>query len=124
MELPDNLSVVMQNASQYFVYKGATIPVFQREKIVDLMNPGVSPVDYIVKASEVLYGIREQLDDEGNEIAAQLANLAYLNGWHDMNIRGPEIVKAIKRNLGEEIPGEDIESKEEYLEPIQEEPIL
>jgi hypothetical protein len=102
MELPNDIPTVMQNAGRYFMEHGNDIPEFQRNRIVELMGPGVSPVDYIVRLAETLYAVSDELDVEGKEIAAQAANLAAINGWHNMSERGLKIVNAIKRKKGEE----------------------
>lgn len=123
MELSSNLTTVMTNAGRYFMLKGNDIPAFQREKIAILMGPGVSPVDYIVKASEYLYAVAGELDNEGREIAAELANMASLNGWHEMTVRGNQMVMALRRANGEEVSqpeADDPHPKEEYLEPLGE----
>ena len=88
MELPTQLAEVMHNASRYFFEHGHEIPEYQRDRLVAVMGPGVSPVDFIVRVSEALYAVADELSSEGQEVAAQAANLAAMNGWHGMTERG------------------------------------
>lgn len=124
MELPNDIPSVMQNISTYFMLHGAEIPLFQREKIIDLMGPGISPVDFIVRVAEALYAVSDQLDAQGREVAAQAAYLASINGWHGMTDRGNLIVNSLRKQNGEEVaefeqpkPLDDMVAPQETNEP-------
>ena len=77
----------------------------QLEKLVD--SP--SPVDAIARTAELLYARRDELDDNGRTLVAQLASFAAVNAWHDMalNNRGGLIAQAMNRDMGgKAIPGQ------------------
>lgn len=117
MELPNDISTVMQNAARYFMMHGETIPEFQRNKIINMMGPGTSPVDFVVNVAEALYAVKEYLDISGKELMAQTANLAAMNGWHDMTTRGTAMVNVARKDVGETVPDmPDPEIKKEFIE--------
>lgn len=69
----------------------------------------VSPVDRIVNTAEVLYANAAAITDatakaNAQTLSAQCAAFAAQNGWHGMDTRGPGIIAAIRRNLGETAP--------------------
>lgn len=109
MKLVTNIPDVMENAARYFMLHGAEIPEYQRQKIIEVMGPGISPVDFVVRLAEALYAVSDSLDTEGRTLAAQAANLAAINGWHGMAIRGNQIVNALRRMEGEEVAQLDSE---------------
>ncbi len=90
---------------RYLVHAEDALPssTFARlEKLAD--SP--SAVDAVAGTAELLYARRDQLDDEGRTIVAQLASFAAINGWYQLSIgnRGGLIRQAMLRDMGEE-PG-------------------
>lgn len=84
----------------------------------------LSPVDRIVKSGEALYAVLTDLTIAGKELCAGLISLASPQGWHGLaeDNRGLRMVKACRRELGEESPTgswpdpeSDPEPKAEYL---------
>ena len=90
---------------RYLVHAEDQLPDDTFARLEEL-NDSPSPVDTIVRSAELLYARRDQLDDEGFTITAQLASFAAANGWHGMatDNRGGLIAQAMRRELGEE-PG-------------------
>jgi hypothetical protein len=123
MELPTDIPTIMQNAGKYFMTKGNEIPEYQRNRLVEVFGPGTSPVDFIVRLAESLYAVADELDDEGRVLAAQAANLAAMNGWHEMSNRGAMMVNALRRRNGETTSQpveDDPEPLESELETVEE----
>ncbi len=121
MELPIEITTVMSNIMRYFMMHGQELPNYQREKIIALMGPGTSPVDFVVKSSEYLYAVAADLSPEGQEVAAQTAFLAAVNGWHGMTTRGQQMVNYYRREAGETVtqdPDNDAPILMEYAEPL------
>jgi len=68
-----------------------------------------SPVDVIVGSADLLYARRDELDDEGRTVVAQLASFAAANSWHGMGDgnRGGLIAQAMRRDMGQKAePGQ------------------
>ena len=85
----------------YLVYAEGKLPddTFTRlEALVD--SP--SGVDAVCKVAELLYARRDQLDEEGRTVVAQLAAFAATNFWHGMGEgnRGGLIAQAMMRDNG------------------------
>jgi hypothetical protein len=69
----------------------------------------VSPVDTIVSVAECLYAGQSLFTDSTAQAAArtlagQCAAFAAQYAWHGMDVRGPGIVSAMRRDLGEAAP--------------------
>jgi len=69
----------------------------------------VSPVDSIVSVAECLYANQAAMADAAARAAAQTlcgqcAAFAAQYGWHGMDLRGPGMVAAMRRELGEADP--------------------
>lgn len=66
----------------------------------------VSPVEKIVDTGELLYAIRDTLDEDGLTLAGQAIEFATRNGWHGLGTdnRGQRMVDALRRQLGEPHP--------------------
>lgn len=85
---------------QYLAHAEGKLPddTFEQfEKLAD--SP--SPVDQIVRCADLLYARRDELDDEGRTVAAQLAAFAATNFWHAMGEgnRGGLIAQALMRDV-------------------------
>ncbi len=66
----------------------------------------VSPVDSIVSTAECLYANQAAISDAPTKAAAQTlcaqcAAFAAQYGWHGMDTRGPLLIAAMRRDLGE-----------------------
>lgn len=68
-----------------------------------------SPVDMIVSVAECLYANQSKITDAATRasaqtLAGQCAAFAAQYAWHGMDVRGPGIVSAMRRDLGEAAP--------------------
>lgn len=86
---------------QYLVYADGKLPEATYTRFEELTD-SPSPVDQIVRSTELLYAKREELDDEGRTLVAQLAGFAAVNAWHGMadGNRGGLIAQAMRRDMG------------------------
>jgi hypothetical protein len=69
----------------------------------------VSPVDAVVQVAEHLYANQAAITDPtaraaAQTLCAQCAALAAQFGWHGMGARGPGLIAAMRRELGEPPP--------------------
>jgi hypothetical protein len=112
---------------------GDNLPVSTPEQLATEIAGAVdeaSPVDAIMRAGEALYAHLGSLTIAGKQLLRDLISLATTFGWHGLatDQRGLRIVKAARRELGEESPSgswpdpsEDPAPLERYLETEEEE---
>lgn len=88
----------------YFYANRGSIPGELADRIEPLLGPTRSPVDAVVKVSELVFANKEVpgIPDELKELAASSALLAEAHGFHAMDegSRGTKIAGAILRESG------------------------
>lgn len=106
MEFPDNIEALGKASQNFIMLHGASLPEAVRDQVIAALGAS-SPVDRIVKTAEALYAARDDLNDEGKTLVAQLVSFAAMQGWHGLSVdnRGGRIVQAMRRDLGEKAPG-------------------
>lgn len=95
-----DLTVALQ---RFTVLSGAALPEHTREQLIEFSGHP-SPVDRVVNVAEALYAARDELTNEGRDMAAQLAQFAAVNGWHGMTERGAAMAAVLQRDAGHEPP--------------------
>lgn len=129
MSLPffTDLPGIAAELQRFLITHAAALPEAARENLITF-GGHPSPVDRIVKSAEALYAVRDELPEAALDMAAQLAQFAALNGWHEMSARGMAIAAALQRQAGHEPPGgtswpdpaDDPEPSSEFIPPAPE----
>jgi hypothetical protein len=88
---------------RYLVHAEGQLPELTFKRLEALFD-SPSNVDQVCRGAELLYAHRDELDDEGRKIVAQLASFAATNFWHGMadKNRGGRIAQAMMRDSGGE----------------------
>ena len=100
------------------------MPASTPEKLAEELTAAaaeVSPVDAIMRAGEAMYAHLDKLTIAGKELLVGLVSIATTFGWHGLSgpeQRGMGILKAARRELGEEPPAGSWPSAEEDPAPL------
>lgn len=132
IQFATDLVDLMTGLQRFMMTGAASLPEHTREALLEAAGHP-SPVDRVVNSAEALYAAKGDLDKEGRDTAARLAQFAAVNGWHGMGARGLQIAQAMQRIGGYAAPEgtswpaaeDDPEPLERFLEtPETEEAIL
>lgn len=96
----------MQALREFQIDPPASTPPALRAEL-DAAVAQMSPVDAIMGAAEAMYANSGELTVAGRRLAVGLFSLATTFGWHGLSDpagRGMGIIKAFRRDLGEESP--------------------
>lgn len=131
-------------AIQEFLFdRDAALPIEVRDQLKELVGPATSPVDAVVRGSEILYARRDELGAEAQALAAGLALVGQQFNFHGMakDDRGTKMALGLMRDAkvrkptGVDYPkkADDPEAKDEFkkkeevevpVEPVVVEPVV
>lgn len=99
----------LQTAIMTFAMGGAAKLASSAQPLFAQAASKVSPVDAIVSVAECLYASQDNIADAtakaaAQTLCAQCAAFAAQYAWHGMDARGPLLVSAMRRDLGEAAP--------------------
>lgn len=129
LEFVNDLPALSSKLLSFMMTGAAALPDHTREALIEFAaHP--SPVDRVVFSAEALFAVKDELEKDGRDIAAQLAQYAAVNGWHGMEARGVAIASALQRIGGYKAPAnsawppasEDPEPLERFLPAAEPEP--
>ena len=110
-----SVSEAARCVQEFLMDRDAALPDDVREKLKALVGPTSSPVDTVVRGSEIMYARREELAPEALALAGGLALLAEQYNFHGMaeEQRGSKMALAmmrdakIKKPVGIEYPDKE-----------------
>lgn len=101
MQTFENLNQAISALRSYEANKPSTWPEALAEATLKASQE-LSPIASLVSYGEALYGYREEISQEAQELAAKLIAFGADNGLHGLGLddRGLKIVAALRRDLG------------------------
>ena len=108
MDFAPDIPTLQASIMTFAMTHAGDLPDYVAPKFAEAASKA-SPVDTIVSVAECLYANQGAMSAGAGKTAAQTlcaqcAAMAAQVGWHDMGTRGPAIVSAMRRNLGETAP--------------------
>lgn len=93
----ESISDAVAALNEWFWTNLSTIPTGAAEQLRPFLGYVGSPVDTMVHCSEIIYAFRDQIGEEGLEIAAGVASLCAQSNFHGMIERGQQMSRALLR---------------------------
>lgn len=128
----DTLPEAEAGARDFAYNPPASLPDDVKSALLAIQADNPSPVDRIVKTGELLYARLDDLTQAGKRLVADLIGYATVASWHGLGAdeRGMRIIKAARRELGDESPTgswpdpeTDPEPKPEFAAPAEAPPV-
>jgi hypothetical protein len=104
MDIPSSITDMDKELADFRIENSVHLAPAVREALADAGSKP-SPVDRFVSCMETLYAARDDLNDAGKTIVAQLASFCAMHGWPGGDTRPNLIQQAMRRELGEKAPG-------------------